>query len=165
MADSSTGTVRVDGVVAAFTDYDGLIEALRERAASIGLSYAMVDSLCAFAEGQSGKYLSDARARQLTVAPLLKIAEVLAIKGVFVEDTELLQRMKPFYEKRDELKAHARRRAPLGPVTLRRVLPAAAAEMGKRGAVARNIRLAPEVRRALARAAARARWRRGDPGS
>jgi hypothetical protein len=165
MAESGTSAVQVDGVVATFADYDGLIEALRERAASMGLSYATVDCLCEFAEGGTGKYLSDARARQLTVAPLLKIAEVLAIKGLFVEDAELLRRMKPFYEKRDELKAHARRRAPLGAVTLRRVLPAAAAEMGKRGAIARNSRLAPEVRSALARAAARARWRRCDPRS
>jgi hypothetical protein len=165
MADSSTGTVRVDGVVATFSDYDGLIEVLRERAASIGLSYAAVDCLCEFGEGQSGKYLADARTRHLTIAPLLKITEVLAIKGLFVEDAELLRRMRPMWEKRDELKAHARRRAPLGAVTLRRVLPAAAAEMGKRGAIARNRRLTPEVRSALARAAARARWRRRDPRS
>jgi hypothetical protein len=103
------------------------------------------------------KYLADARARQLTIAPLLKITEVLGTKALLVEDAELLRRMKPFYEKRDELKVHARRRAPLGPVTLQRMLSPVAAEMGRRGAHVRNKLLDPETRRALARAAARAR--------
>jgi hypothetical protein len=155
--------IRVANTVAAFSDYDGLIEVLRERAANIGLSYGTIDGLCEFAEGQAGKYLADARARQLTIAPLLKIAEVLAIKGLFVEDAELKRRMQPMWEMRDAAKAHARRRAPIGDVTLRRFLPTIAAEMGRRGAANRNAALTPETRRALARAAARARWQSRRP--
>jgi hypothetical protein len=67
--------------------------------------------------------------------------------------------MQPLYEKRDATKAHARRRASLGQVQLRRFLKPVAAEMGRRGALSRNKKLGPETRRALAQAAARARWR------
>jgi hypothetical protein len=122
------------------------------------LSYGTIDGLCEFSEGQTGKYLADARARQLTIAPLLKIADVLPIKGQFVEDPEQLRRMKPLYQNRDAAKAHAHRRAPIGARTLQRFLPVVAAELGKRGAARRNEALTPETRRALAQAAARARW-------
>jgi hypothetical protein len=159
MADSNTGkSVQVDSVVGAFTDYDGLIEALRERAASIGLSYAMIDCLSEFSEGGTGKYLSDARVRHLSVASLLKITETLGVRSLLYIDPELTARMRPMWEKRHELKAHARRRAPLGATTLRRVTPAVLSELGKRGAAARNAKLTPERRHALAQAAAKARW-------
>jgi hypothetical protein len=71
----------------------------------------------------------------------------------------MVKEMQPSWQKRDNGRAHARRRASLGPVTMRRVLPAAAAEMGRRGALARNRKLGPEVRRELARLAALARWK------
>jgi hypothetical protein len=159
MADLNTGkSVQVDGVVGAFTDYDGLIEALRERAASIGLSFAMIDCLSEFSEGGTGKYLSDTRVRHLSVASLLKITETLGISSLLYVDPELTARMRPMWEKRDELKAHARRRAPIGATTLKRVRPAVLSELGKKGAAARNAKLSPETRRALARAAALARW-------
>jgi hypothetical protein len=65
-----------------------------------------------------------------------EISTALGIKGLFVTDEALLRQMQPFYEKRDERKAHARRRAPLGEVTLRRVRPAVPSELGRRGAAA-----------------------------
>jgi hypothetical protein len=39
----SSSTVQVGGVVGTFADYDGLIAALRERAARLELSYSTVD--------------------------------------------------------------------------------------------------------------------------
>jgi hypothetical protein len=105
MTDSNAGTVQVNGVVGAFTDYDGLIEALRERAAEVGLSYAMIDCLSEFSEGSTGKYLSDARVRHLSVASLLKITETLGIRSLLYVDPELTARMQPMWEKRHELKA------------------------------------------------------------
>jgi hypothetical protein len=145
-------------VIGEFSDCDGLIEQLRQRAAELGLSYRLIDELAGFGENYTGKILSDTRAKQLSVSSLLAIAGVLAIRGQFVVDPAQQRRMAPLYEKRDAVKARARRRASLGPVTLKRVLPAAAAEMGRRGAASRNRKLGPETRRALARAAALARW-------
>jgi hypothetical protein len=96
--------------------------------------------------------------KQLTVTSLVTIAHVLALKGQFVEDAQLRREMAPRWKSRDAIKAHAHRRAPIGPVTLRRVRPAVLSELGREGARARNAKLGPETRRALAQAAARARW-------
>jgi hypothetical protein len=163
MTDSNTGTVRVDGVVLGklvgrFDDYDALVERVRERAADIGLSYQMIDEISGLAEGHCGKVLADLRARQMGLNTFLAITQSLGIRAVFFADEKLTAQMAPLYEKRNQNKAHARRRASLGPVTLKRVLPAVASEMGKRGAVARMNRTTPEMRTQLARAAARARW-------
>jgi hypothetical protein len=170
MTDSGTGTVHLDGValgklVGQFDDYDALVERVRERAANIGLSYQMIDEISGLAEGHCGKVLADLRARQMGLNTFLAITQSLGIRAVFFADEKLTAQMASLYEKRDQTKAHARRRASLGPVTLKRVLPAVAAEMGKRGAIARMNRTTPETRSQFARAAARARWQRLDPRS
>jgi hypothetical protein len=164
MVKFDSGTVQVDGatvgqLVGGFSDYDALVEQLRARISAVGLSYRVLEEIAGLPEGGAGKYLADARVRHLSVDSLLQIAEVVGIRGIFVTDERLLRKYRPLYEKRDATKAHAHRRAPLGAVTLKRVLPAAAAEMGRRGALARNSKLTPETRRALAQAAARARWK------
>jgi transcriptional regulator with XRE-family HTH domain len=156
----STSTVQVDGasVVGSFVDYDDLIAALRARIGAVGLSYAALEELTGMAEGQVGKYLSDARAKNLSVRSLLQIAEVIGVRGLFVEDERLLRKYRPLFTNRDARKVHARRRAKLSANTLHRMMPAVASEMGRRGAHVRNAALTPETRRELARAAARARW-------
>jgi hypothetical protein len=171
MTEPNPGTmVQVGGkavgeLVGGFTDYDGLVEALRARIDGIGLSHRVLAEIAGLPEGGVGKYLSDARARHFSVVSLLQISETLGIRGLLYIDPELTARMRPRWEKRDALKAHARRRAPLGATTLKRVRPVVLSELGKRGAAARNSKLSPETRSALARAAARARWRRRDPRS
>jgi hypothetical protein len=155
---SSLDRIPPGAIVGEYADEDALIALLRERAAQLGLSYRVIDEIAGFGENYTGKILADTRMKTLTVSSLLAIAGVLAIRGQFVVDDRQLRRMQPLYENRDAAKVHARRRASLGPVTLKRVLPAAAAEMGRRGAAARNGALTPAVRRALAQAAARARW-------
>jgi hypothetical protein len=74
-------------------------------------------------------------------------------------DPALVREMQPQWEKRDASKAHPNRCAPVGAATMKRIVPIAAAEMGRRGGAKRR-NLPPEVRRKLAQAAARARWRR-----
>jgi hypothetical protein len=164
---SGTGTVQVDGVsigtaVGGFSDYDGLVEALRARVADVGLSYRILEELAGMPEGGVAKYLADVRVRRLSIESLLQITEAIGVRAIFVTDETLLRKMRPLYEKRDDTRVHARRRAPLGPITLRRVMSPVAAEMGKRGAASRNARLGPELRRKLAQAAARARWQGRD---
>jgi hypothetical protein len=119
----------------------------------------VLEEVAGMGEGRVGKYLADARVKHLSVASLLQIAEAVGVRTILVTDETLLRRVRPMWESRDAAKAHARRRAPLGPVTLKRVLSPVAAEMGRRGAAACNSKIAPETRRALAQAAAQARWR------
>jgi hypothetical protein len=164
LTDSISGTVQLDGaaigrLVGDFHNYDGLVAALRDRAASVGLSFSQIDELSLLGESACAKYLSDLRVKNLALKSFFAISETLGIRAIFVEDEKLLAQVKPHWQHRDDGKAHRAGRAAkrLGPVTLRRVLPPVAAEMGRRGGVKRR-ELPAETRRALAQAAARARW-------
>jgi hypothetical protein len=170
MVDSVTSMVQVDGatlgqLVGEFSNYDAMIAALRARASQIGLSYESIDTLASLGESATAKYLSDLRPKTFGLQTFLAITETLAIKAVFVEEEKLLAQMRSHWRRRDEKKArrsshHAKR---LGPITVARVLPTIAAEMGRRGG-ARRRELAPEVRSKLAQAAAKARWRNKGSG-
>jgi transcriptional regulator with XRE-family HTH domain len=145
-------------VVGSFRDYDGLVDGLRARAASVGLSYELIEDLAEMSSGALSKYLSDLRVKQLTVASLIRITAVMGVRCVFVIDDELLREMRPYWELRDAGKAHARRRASLGRATIERLLPVAFSEFAKLGAAARNAKLTAHGRKRLARRAAKARW-------
>jgi hypothetical protein len=145
-------------IVGEFADYDGLVERLRERAASVGLSYRIIEELAEMGEGSLAKYLSDIRVKQFTVGSLVRVAAVMGVRCMFVIDDNLLREMRPFWELRDGKKAHARRRASLGRVTMERLLPVAFSELGKIGAKARNSKLTPHRRKRIAQRAAKARW-------
>jgi hypothetical protein len=96
--------IQTDGaIVGSFSDYDGLVEGLRERASAVGLSFAMIDDLAGLAEAGTAKYLG--------LQTFLSITEALAIRAIFVEDEKMLRRMKPMWGRRDGKKAHA---LPLG---------------------------------------------------
>jgi hypothetical protein len=189
---------RIVDVIGEFTDYDALIEQLRERAATVGLSYRNIDELTGLGEGGTAKYLADLRVKRLTIESLQRINRVLGIKGVFVInpaagerlvalaelgdrcltveavleisrafgikgvfviDPDAAAEMAPDWGQRDAKRAHARRLAPVGKMTLQRMLPAVAGEYGRRGGVARMAKMTPDARRAFSLAAARARWR------
>ena len=145
-------------IVASLHDYDGLVEGLRDRAAAVGLSYELIEDLADLANGALSKYLSDLRKKQLTIASLLRVTQVLGVKVIFVTDDKLLRAMQPYWEPRDAKKAHARRRASLGRATIERLLPVAFSEFAKLGAAARNAKLTAHGRKRLARRAAKARW-------
>src|SRR5262249_28771857 len=135
MVDSNTGTVQIDGVaigkaVGEFTDYDAMVEAIRQHAATIGLSYQVIDELSGLAEGHTGKLLADLRVKNFGLPTFLSITETLGIRAVFYVDPNLVRRMRPMWEKRDQRKAHPKRLAPVGRVTLKRIIPIAAAELG-----------------------------------
>ena len=54
---------RIADMVGEFSDYDGLIERLRERAASVGLSYSAIEVLADMSEGSLTKYLATCASR------------------------------------------------------------------------------------------------------
>jgi hypothetical protein len=138
---------------------DDVVAAIRERMASIGVSYALAEHLSGIAENSLSKYLSSVRSRELTIASLLRIASALGLRLALVVDEELTRQCQPAWEKRDEKRIHARRPA-LGQGTLKRVLKPAAAELGRRGHLARMRATSAEERRNIARIAAAARWKR-----
>jgi transcriptional regulator with XRE-family HTH domain len=144
-----------------FADYDGLVEALRDRAAAVGLSFSALEDLAGLGESAAAKYLSDLRVKNLGLKSFFAITETLGVRAIFVEDEQLLAQVRQHWAQRDERKAHrashlAKR---LGPTTIARVLPEIARVMGGRGGAKRR-ELPAETRRALATAAARARWRK-----
>jgi hypothetical protein len=156
--------VQIDGNVVGtlfdvFRDGDDLVEQLRKRAAFIGASYGIIDEFSELGEGSTTKYLSATRSKQLTMNSLLKIASALGLRALFVVDEELTRRQQARWtKKRDSAKVHARRSPQLGQAQLKRILPAAAAEMGRRGAAARLKRSTPEERRRIAQLGAAVRW-------
>jgi hypothetical protein len=162
-----SGTVQTDGaIVGSFSDYDSLVEALRERISAVGLSHRILEEISGMSEGALAKYLADLRCKHLSISSLLQIAEAVGVRGILVTDDAMLRRVRPMWEMRQAKKAHsgglsAKR---LGPVTIARVLPDIAREMGRRGGLRRR-ELPAETRRALAQAAARARWRSRRPCS
>jgi hypothetical protein len=150
--------IPAEAIVGEFSDCDALIERLRERAAELGLSNRTLDELGGFPDGYAGKLLCATRMKQLTVSSLLTLSSVLAVKAVLVADDEQRRRMEPRWETRDGAKVHSRRQPRLGTTTLKRILPAAASEMGRRGGKARMAALTPEERRLMGRRGALKRW-------
>jgi hypothetical protein len=73
LADSNIGTIGGEAVelVGQFETYDDLVERVRERAASLGLPYRVIEELTGLGEGNASNYPSDLRSKQLTIGSLL----------------------------------------------------------------------------------------------
>jgi hypothetical protein len=69
-------------VVGEFSDYDQLVEALRNRAAAVGLNYLLIDELAGLSSGYTGHILGPMRKRHLSVASLIAIAKALGVKSI-----------------------------------------------------------------------------------
>jgi hypothetical protein len=123
------------------------------------VSYSVLDQITELGEGSVGKYLAPVRTRSLTISSMLRIATALGVKPVLVVDPQLVAEVSPLWERRNEQKVHrsSHHAKRLGKITIARVLPQVAAELGRRGGIRRR-ELPAETRRALARAAALARW-------
>jgi hypothetical protein len=141
-----------------FKTDDDLVAVMRKRAEYIAASYGLIDELTHLGEGSTGKYLAPARARSLTINSALRLCEALGLKMAVAVDEAASRRLASQWGDRDGSKVNARRPVQLGAATLKRVRGAVLSELGRKGAAARNAALGPEARRAVARAAARARW-------
>jgi hypothetical protein len=163
MAEPTTSTIgagTAGELVGEFSDYDGLIARLRERAAAVGLSYLLIDDLAGLSQGHTSALLGATRKRHFSINSLLSVARVLGIKSVMMVDEQLVREMLPRWEKRDGSKVHARRQPSLGEATMRRVLKPAAAELGRRGAAARMKATTAEQRSNIGRLGAMIRWQK-----
>jgi hypothetical protein len=145
-------------LLACFQDADDLVEPLRKRAASVGLSYGLLDAITGLGEGSTGKYLAPARVRHLSISSLLKITEALGLRPLLVVDEALIRKMQRRWSKRDASEAHARRPPSLGQAQLRRMLRPIAVELGRRGHAAFLRATTPERRKDIGRLGAAVRW-------
>jgi hypothetical protein len=149
---------------ATIDDGDALVEQLRKRAEQIGVSFAVLDELAGLAEGGSAKYLSALQVRQLTTSSLLKLTRALGLRAALFVDPKLVAQMGPSWGMRDATRVHGKRLPRLGAAQLRRILKPAAAELGRRGGVARMAALTGEQRRLMGLRGAQIRWHRDPAG-
>jgi transcriptional regulator with XRE-family HTH domain len=152
------GSDVVGELFATLENSDEVVAALRKRMEYAGLSFSTVEQIAGLAEGAVGKYLSPLQVRSLTVASLLRITQVLGVKMTMIVDEALTRRMRRRWVQRDGKRVHANRQVSLGQAQLRRVLKPVAAELGRRGGVARMKTTTLEERREIGRLGAQVRW-------
>lgn len=152
-------------VIAMIADYDDLIEALRERAADLGLSYDAIDARAGLQSGYTAKLLGPGMTRKLGPVSLGALLGSLCLIMTLVEDEDATARIrrggvirakKQAMLNRLSMKAISRYIQPLSREFARRGGKASAA---KRAAAATS-KKAAQARRAQARRAALARWGR-----
>jgi hypothetical protein len=141
-------------VIAEFTDYSGMLDAIRARVNELRVHRESLDQHCGLAIGYTSKLVSIRPVRRLGMVSWGPLINGLGLKCQFIEDPKAT--------------ALVRSRVKQSNPSYQRTMPAAAsilftARMLKRirrlGGQARMARLTPEQRRKLARKAALARWR------
>jgi hypothetical protein len=161
--DPGKKSIAIDGVpigqlFETLADSDDVVAALRARMAYVGVSYGLVEELAGMSEGSLGKYLSPLQVKRMTITSLLRICEPLGLRAMLYVDPKLVARMKPLWGMRDERRVRAKRLPSIGPAQMRRVLKPVAAELGRRGGIARQAMLSAEQRREIGRLGAARRW-------
>lgn len=156
---------RIIATIDARNGYDGAIVAVRARMAETGTTCAKIDELAGVPAGYTAKLVGDARPKQFSLDSWLAILAALALANDLRPDPQQEALMRPHWEPGQDLLRRTLRKAPVGRVTIRRMLPVIAKEMQKRGSAVRSHNLSPSQRSAIARkagkASGRARLRKG----
>lgn len=142
--------------LAAVNDYEGLQRAMRARAEALGISRATLDALAGTHDGHAGKMLADPPKKNMGITSLGLLLQALCIKLVVVQDDEQMKKLGERLVHRDERQVRLRNAVQSGTVILkfsRRYMQ----KLGRLSGAARN-RLSKKKRKALTRAARRARW-------
>jgi hypothetical protein len=69
---------------ATLDDADDVVAALRRRMEHLGTSHGLVEELAGMAEGSIGKYLTPLQTKRLTMKTLLRIGQVIGMRGLLV---------------------------------------------------------------------------------
>jgi hypothetical protein len=162
-------------VIGEFSDYDGLITALRARAAELNLSGESIDVLAGLTARHSQKLLGPHQIRRLGATSMGPFFGALAVRGVLLEDRAALARLRsritprngsyvrPTYThviitdrkwRQIQKLGHQARRA-----VWHKLTPQQRSEVMRVLAHKRMAQLTAKQRRELARKAALARWR------
>lgn len=136
-----------------------LADGLRWMKDTLGISDKALDDLAGLTEGYANKLLGPTRYKNLGVTTLPLITGALAVKWVMMVDETQIQRMADRWEGRNEQRVRIENRRPSKEL-LERSKPHVLKAHLKAANTARNAMLSSEQRSAIARKAAKARWRK-----
>jgi hypothetical protein len=167
MTETPTATI-----VAEITDYDGLIQGLRQRIHALGTSFDVIDELLLLSPRYSAKVLSPRPSKFMSKRLFGDILSVAAVKLLLIEDPEQFDKIKHRLDQRSTLgvridnavhivrsRRHFREIGKLGSQARKRQ-PSRRhmRRIGKLGGRARMDALSPQMRAKLSRKGHEARW-------
>jgi hypothetical protein len=136
-------------IIASFSEYKGLLAALRKCREERQISFETLDGIANAPSGYFSKVMAPRSQRSITTRAMLSAMFGLGVKFLVVDDPDTLQQINGLMKKRDEKVVRN------GAVTFT-VSRRFYSEIGRKGAQARNAQRI--ARRERARRAARARW-------
>jgi len=146
-------------IIAEVIDYDSLHRALRERREALNIPFTELDRAGALAPGHSSKILSPAKLKRATLATIGYLAPALGAKLVLVEDLASLEHLRKHFRTRQvEVSARSVPWGRSGKQTVRSLRWVR--RIGRTGGEARAQKLSARQLSAIARKAAKARWRK-----
>jgi len=146
-------------IIATAGNYLQLIAAFRARLVELGLNYETVDELSGWTTRYCSKLLAEEPARNLGPMSLDAILGATGLKIALVEDPEKLEKIKRHRDFRPRKYAVRARGKHAGYIVRRDTLEHMR-RMGIEGGRARAEKLSERKRSAIARKAAKARWRK-----
>jgi hypothetical protein len=153
----ATGSTGQPCVIAITPDYDSLHRALRDRREQLNIAFTTLDRAAYLTSGHASKILSPSRLKRATFETLDFLLPALGVKLALIEDSESLERLKKFPTREAKVSARC---VPWGrPGTQTVVSLRFVRRIARAGGEARARALTPAQRSAIARKAAKARWR------
>jgi hypothetical protein len=145
-----------EAVLGVATCHDELIEVLRARKASLGLSNELLDHLMPAASGHTDKLLGPSQERGLSRSSLDGMLSALGLQLLVAIDPVQSARMQPQWERRDV--KQVRPPARLAASVIKRARPQVLSQLARKAGSARWRGISPELRSRLMRELAKARW-------
>jgi hypothetical protein len=139
-------------IVAEFSDYAGMLDAIRARVNELALHGERFDEYAGLPRGYLSKLVGAKPIRRLGMTSFSPVLASLGLRCLFVEDEQATQRLKKRLSPRNESYV---RSAPSIVLTVRFFK-----KIGRLGARARVVATTKEQRQAWARKAAAARWQK-----
>jgi hypothetical protein len=139
-------------IVAEFSDYVGMLDAIRARVNELALNGERFDEYAGLPRGYLSKLVGAKPIRRLGMTSFSPVLASLGLRCLFVEDKEATQRLKNRLSPRNESYV---RSAPSIVLTVRYFK-----KIGRKGARARVDNSTKERRRGWAKKAATARWQK-----
>lgn len=136
-------------IIAEVRTYAELMSAIRRRLFDLDLSYETLDAIAGWTDTYATKLLAPDPAKHLGPMSFDLIFPALALKIGLIHDAEQLQRLR---------KHQNFRRRKLPPRNEPLSMPLSMTDLGRKGGLRRAMKISRRQRKAIARAAARARW-------
>jgi hypothetical protein len=160
---AATETSNAPRVIGVAENYLGFISALRARVAELGISYSTIDQIAGWTDTYATKLLAEEPARFIGPMSFDAILGALGLKFALIEDPERLEKAKrhrDFVTRRHRLPTVKHGTVKHGGYVVQRRTREDMRLMGLEGGRKRAEKLSAAKLKAIARKAARARWRR-----